>query len=105
MTMFCAPLSAGLSYPTPVGLPLAPIHVPSGCEYLSLLSERIVSHLTGPLTSSPAAFLGAFKVFKKGPVPENSLHSRQPGIAHTPWLGAPPKIAWLTVLSPPPFWM
>ena len=36
---------------------------------------------------------------------ENSLPSRNPGIAHTPWLGVPPRMAWLTVLSPPPLSM
>ena len=104
ITTFSAPLSSGPAAVTLVGLPFCPIHTPSGCANLSLLSERIVIQRTGPLTSSPAAFLGAFSPVRKGPVPENSLPSRKPGMAHTPWFGVPPRMAWLTVWLPPPLY-
>ena len=97
MTTFSAPLSSGPAAVTKVGWPGRPIQTPSGEANLSLWSDRMVSQRVGPSTSSPAALRGRFNPLRKGPVPENSLPSRKPGIAHTPWLGVPPRMAWLTV--------
>src|SRR4051812_45934958 len=103
ITTFVAPLSSGPAYVTPVSTPRLPIHRPSGCAYLSFLSERIVIHFTGPDTSSPFAFLGLLSAVRMGPWPANSLLSERPSMctAHTPWFGEPLRTAWLTDAAPP----
>ena len=102
-TTFFAPLSAGPSKLTWVGLPLAPIHTPSGCANLSLLSERIVSHFTPGVTSSPFGPFGAFNATRNGLRPLNSLFGRNVLSAHTPWLGVPPSTAIDTLVEPSRF--
>ena len=57
ITTFSAPFSSGPSNVTFVGVPLAPIHTPSGCANLSLLSERIVIHFGPGVISMPGAAL------------------------------------------------
>ncbi len=101
MTTFSAPFSAGPSKLTFVGVPRAPIQTPSGCAYLSLLSERIVIHATPGVTSLPVALCGALSLTRNGPAPLNSLPGRKPGFDHTPWLGTPPRTACETTEAPP----
>ena len=101
MTTFSAPFSAGPSKLTFVGVPRAPIQTPSGCAYLSLLSERIVSHATPGVTSLPAGPCGALSLRRNGPAPLNSLPGRKPGFDHTPWFGVPPRTACETTAAPP----
>ena len=104
ITTFSAPLSSGPSKPTFVGVPLAPIHRPSGCAYLSLLSERIVIHF-GPGVISMPGPPWLFSRFSKGPAPLNSLFGRNFGFDHTPWFGVPPRMACDTLAAPPPWAM
>src|SRR4051812_49246811 len=104
ITTLVAPFRAGPPKVIPVSLLGSPIHRPLGCAYLSLRSERIVSHFTGPVTSSPFAFLGLFSACRKDPLPANSLPEARPGMFHTPWFGTPERMAWLTLLAPPAFW-
>ena len=67
MTTFSAPFSAGPSKLTFVGVPRAPIQTPSGCAYLSLLSERIVIHATPGVTSLPVGALRRVELDEERP--------------------------------------
>jgi hypothetical protein len=104
MTTFSAPFSSGPAAVTFVGVPFAPIQTPSGCANLSLASERIVIHF-GPGVISMPGPPWLFSAVRNGPAPLNSLIGMNAGLAQTPWLGVPPRIACETFFAPPPWAM